>query len=255
VSEGAILRAIELNGTAVSLNKAAFRWGRRVAGDPEGVARVTGTGAAPASLDDLIEDRARRLTTYQDADYARRYRSLIERVRTIEADRVGSHALTEAVARSYFRLLAHKDEYEVARIYASDAFRERLDAAFEGDYRVRWHLAPAWLGTADPATGETRKRAFGAWVAPLFGALAGLRGLRGGSLDPFAREAEHRASHALRAEYESSLEELLGNLAPENHARAIELASLPDSVRGFGPIRIRAIERMRARRAELLAQP
>jgi indolepyruvate ferredoxin oxidoreductase len=254
VSEDAILRAIELNGTAAVQNKAAFRWGRRAAGDPEGVARIVGTRTVLPDLDALIADRAQRLVAYQDADYARRYRNLVERVRTVEADRIGSHALTEAVAHSYFRLLAHKDEYEVARIYASDAFRKRLDAAFEGSYRVRWHLAPAWLGAADPATGETRKRSFGGWIAPVFGVLTRLRGLRGGALDPFAREAEHRESLALRAEYEALVDDLLGNLAPDSHARAVELASLPDTVRGFGPVRMRAIERMRARRAELLAQ-
>jgi len=254
VSDGAILRAIELNGTAVARNKAAFHWGRRVAADPDGVARVIGIGATTVALDDLIEDRAKRLAVYQDERYANRYRALVARVRATEADRVGSHALSEAVARSYFRLLAHKDEYEVARIYASEAFRQRLDAAFEGDYRVRWHLAPTWLGTADPATGETRKRSFGGWIAPLFGLLARLRGLRGGPLDPFAREMEHRQSLALRKEYEASLEGLLKDLGPESHARAVEIASLPDSVRGFGPVRRRAIERMRLRRAELLAQ-
>jgi len=249
VSEDAILRAIELNGTAVEQNKSAFRWGRRAAGDPEGVARIIGARNATVGLDALIEDRASRLVAYQDADYATRYRQRVERVRTIEADRVGSAVLTETVARSYFKLLAHKDEYEVARIYASDEFRARLDAAFEGDFKVRWHLAPAWLGTADPATGETRKRAFGGWIAPLFSLLTKLRSLRGGRLDPFARAAEHRESLALRDEYEASLERLLGDLSPDNHARAVEIASLPDDVRGFGPIRLRAIERMRARLA------
>jgi indolepyruvate ferredoxin oxidoreductase len=254
VSEDAILRAIELNGTAVAQNKSAFRWGRRAAHDPEAIADIVGARSAPVGLDALIEDRASRLVAYQDADYAARYRALVERVRTVEADRLGSATLAEAVARSYFRLLAHKDEYEVARIYASDAFRARLAAAFEGDYKVRWHLAPAWLGKADPLSGETRKRAFGGWIGPLFGLLARLRGLRGGRLDPFSREAEHRASLALRSEYEISVEATLRDLAPENHARAVGLASLPDSVRGFGPVRLRAVGRMRARRAELEEQ-
>ncbi len=254
VSESAILRAIELNGTAIAQNKAAFRWGRRAAGDPEGVARILGAPSAPVDVDALIEDRARRLVAYQNADYAARYRRLVERVRSIEADRIGSTTLTEAVGRGYYNLLAHKDEFEVARIYASDAFRTRIGAAFEGDYRVRWHLAPAWLGAADPRTGETRKRAFGGWIVPLFGLLTRLRGLRGGRLDPFAHAVEHRESLALRAEYEASLDELLETLGPENHARAIELAALPDEVRGFGPVRIRAIERMRARRVALQRQ-
>jgi indolepyruvate ferredoxin oxidoreductase len=252
VSEDAILRAIELNGTAVERNKAAFRWGRRAAADPEGVARITAREPAPVGLDALVDDRSRRLVDYQDAKYAMAYRHLVERVRQVESDRLGSATLAETVARNYYKLLAHKDEYEVARIYASNAFRARLDAAFEGDYRVRWHLAPAWLGRADPATGKTRKRAFGGWIGPLFGLLARLRGFRGGRLDPFARAAEHRESRVLREEYERSLEQLLEGLGPENHAQAVELASLPDSVRGFGPVRMRAIERMRARRAELL---
>ncbi len=251
VSEDAILRAIELNGTAVAQNKSAFRWGRRAAHVPEVIAEIVGTRGVPVALDALIEDRASRLIAYQNAEYATRYRKLVDRVRAVEADRLGGTTLAEAVTRSYFRLLAHKDEYEVARIYASDAFRARLDAAFEGDYTVRWHLAPAWLGKADPDSGETRKRAFGGWIAPLFGLLTRIRGVRGSRLDLFARAAEHRQSLALRTEYEESLEALLRDLAPENHARAVELASLPDSVRGFGPVRLRAIERMRTRRAEL----
>jgi indolepyruvate ferredoxin oxidoreductase len=240
-----------LNGTAVERNKTAFRWGRRAAADPEGVARITASDPAPVGLDALVDDRSRRLVDYQDAEYAMVYRRLIERVRLVESDRIGTTILAETVAHNYYKLLAHKDEYEVARIYASDAFRARLEAAFEGDYRVRWHLAPAWLGRTDPTTGETRKRAFGGWIGPLFGLLARLRGFRGARLDPFARAAEHRESRALREEYERSLEELLEGLAPENHARAVELASLPDGVRGFGPVRMRAIERMRAHRAEL----
>ena len=253
VSEGALLRAIELNSTAVERNKSAFRWGRRAAADPEGVARITATDATPIGLDALVEDRARRLTAYQDAEYAARYRRLVERVRAVELDRLGTATLAEAVARNYYKLLAHKDEYEVARIYASDAFRARLDAAFEGEYRVRWHLAPTWLGVADPATGESRKRHFGGWIAPLFGVLARMRGLRGSRLDPFSRVEEHREALAMRREYEASVENVLASLGPESHARAVELASLPDSVRGFGPVRLRAIERMRARRAELMA--
>ncbi|MCL4802450.1 MAG: indolepyruvate ferredoxin oxidoreductase family protein, partial [Burkholderiales bacterium] len=161
LAEEAILRAIELNGVAVETNQRAFRWGRRAAADPQGVARIAGADAPPLELDALIEDRARRLATYQDERLAERYRALIARVRTVEAGRVGATALAEAAARGYFRLLAHKDEYEVARVFASAAFRARLDAAFEGDYRVRWHVAPAWLGARDPRTGETRKRALG----------------------------------------------------------------------------------------------
>ncbi len=254
VSEGAILRAIELNGTGVALNQAAFRWGRRAAADPQAVARIAGAVPSPVGLDALIADRARRLVEYQDPDYAEPYLRLVERVRAVESDRLGTTTLAEAVARNYYKLLAHKDEYEVARVYASGAFRARLAAAFEGDYRVHWHLAPAWLGAADPETGEVRKRAFGPWIAPLFGVLAGLRRLRGTRLDPFARAAEHRESLALRVEYEACVESLLRELGPENHARAIELASLPDGVRGFGPVRMRAIEHMRVRRAELLTQ-
>jgi len=252
LSEAAILRAVELNGVAVELNKRAFRWGRRAAAHPQSVAQVVGGEAAPAGLDALVADRAQRLVAYQDGRLAERYRRLVARVQAVEAERLGTSALAEAVARGYFRLLAHKDEYEVARIFASPAFRARLDAAFEGGYRLRWHVAPTWLGTRDARTGEARKRALGGWAAPAFAVLARLRGLRGGPLDPFAREAEHRSARALREEYEATIDSLLGRLCADNHSIAIELAALPERVRGFGPVRARALERARKRHAELL---
>ncbi len=252
LSEPAILRAIELNGVAVAMNERAFRWGRRAAADPLGVARLAGQESPRLGLDALVADRAQRLVAYQDERLAERYRRLVERVRAVEAERVGTTALAEAVARGYFRLLAHKDEYEVARIFASPAFRARLDAAFEGSYRVRWHVAPAWLGARDARTGETPKRALGGLAGPAFAVLAGLRPLRGGRLDLFGRQAEHRAARAEREEYEATVETLLDRLDAGNHAVAIELAALPEHVRGYGPVRARALERARKRRVELL---
>jgi indolepyruvate ferredoxin oxidoreductase len=252
LSEAAILRAIELNGVAVALNQRAFRWGRRAAADPLGVARLAGHEAPALGLDGLVEDRAQRLVAYQDKRLAERYRRLVERVRAVEAERVGTTALAETVARGYFRLLAHKDEYEVARVFASPAFRARLDAAFEGEYRVRWHVAPAWLGARDARSGETPKRALGNWAAPAFAALARLRALRGSRLDPFARQTEHRATRAEREEYEATIGMVLDRLDASNHAIAIELAALPEHVRGYGPVRARSLDRARKRQAELL---
>jgi indolepyruvate ferredoxin oxidoreductase len=252
LSEAAILRAIELNGVAVALNQRAFRWGRRAAADQPSVARLAGQEAPVPGLDGLVEDRARRLVAYQDEGLAERYRRLVARVRVVEAERVGTTALAETVARGYFRLLAHKDEYEVARIFASPAFRARLDAAFEGEYRVRWHVAPAWLGARDAHSGETPKRALGGWAASAFAALARLRALRGSRLDPFGHQTEHRAARAEREEYEAAIGMVLDRLDAINHAIAIELAALPEHVRGYGPVRARSLERARKRQAELL---
>ncbi|HEX6016331.1 MAG TPA: indolepyruvate ferredoxin oxidoreductase family protein [Geminicoccaceae bacterium] len=260
LSEEAITRAIELNGAAVELNQAAFQWGRRAAHDPAAVERLAvPPDALPdhrrvsTSLDEVIERRAAYLADYQDAAYAARYQALVDRVRKAEAERApGSTALTEAVACNYHKLLAYKDEYEVARLYAETGFLRRVEAMFEGDWKLRFHLAPPLLERPDPVTGEPRKRAFGPWMLRAFGVLARLRRLRGTPFDVFGYTAERRLERRLIGEYEKLVEEIVGGLTPETHVTAVELAWIPDRVRGFGPVKERFLAHAKRREAELL---
>jgi indolepyruvate ferredoxin oxidoreductase len=246
LAAASILRAVELNGAAVAMNKAAFEWGRRAAVDLEGVERAAGiTRALGVSLDDLIAARARELTGYQDAAYARRYTAFVEMVRQAEGALGGKdRPLTEAVARSYFRLLACKDEYEVARLYTDGRFRAMLETSFEGDYALQVHLAPF---------GAREKRAFGGWTLGALRVLARLKRLRGSALDPFRFGAERRLGRSLVAEYEATVAALLPALTADNVAVAAGIAALPDRIRGFGPVKRAAAERARAERERLLA--
>jgi len=256
-----LLRAIELNGVAIDANKRAFEWGRAAAHDLEAVQRAAGGNAAQviefkraSTLEEIVGRRVEFLTAYQDAAYARRYSELVERVRRVESDRLQSSRLTEAVARYYFKLLAIKDEYEVARLHADPAFRERIAAQFEGDYRLNFYLAPPLLSRPDPVTGRPKKIRFGPWVLGAFTVLAKLRFLRGTPFDLFGYSKERRTERALVGEYEQLVDELLGRLDAGNHALAIELASLPEEIRGYGHVKARHLEKARARQAELLAR-
>jgi indolepyruvate ferredoxin oxidoreductase len=259
LSGSSLGRAIELNGVAVDFNRKAFAWGRRAAVDLERVRRI----AEPAevipmsqhlsrNLDELIERRVRFLTGYQDAAYAGRYRALVERVRKAEAEKAGGTQLAEAVARYYAKLLAYKDEYEVARLYTDGEFKKKVEGMFEGDYRIVYHLAPPILAKTDPLTGEPRKRRFGPWTLGLFRVLARMKGLRGTALDPFGRTEERRAERALIGEYEETVAALLGSLSRENHALAVKIASLPEEIRGFGHIKMKNLAAARAKREEML---
>jgi indolepyruvate ferredoxin oxidoreductase len=259
LARGSIERAIELNGVAVEFNKGSFLWGRRAAVDLERVRRI----ALPAdvipigerfsrNLQEIVERRAQLLGDYQDAAYASRYQVLVGRVRISEQDKVGGTRLAEAVARNYARLLAYKDEYEVARLHASGEFRKRIEGMFEGGYKVNFHLAPPLLARRDPLTGEPRKMRFGPWMLRAFGLLARLKFLRGTAFDPFGRTQERRMERALIAEYERTVETLLEGLTPANHALAVEIASLPESIRGFGHIKAKSVEAARGKQAGLL---
>jgi indolepyruvate ferredoxin oxidoreductase len=205
------------------------------------------------SLDELVERRVKFLTDYQNAAYAGRYRALVARVRERETA-LNSSKLTEAVARYYAKLLAYKDEYEVARLHADTGFRTKVEGMFEGDYKVVYHLAPPLLARTDPASGEPRKMRFGSWVFPLFKLLASLRRLRGTALDPFGHTEERRTERALIREYEETLERLLARLTPQNHALAVEIASIPEEIRGYGHIKARSLGPARRKRDELLAR-
>jgi indolepyruvate ferredoxin oxidoreductase len=254
-------RAIELNGVAVEFNKKSFLWGRRAAVDQERVSRI----AAPADvipigehfsrdLGELVERRVKFLTQYQNKNYAERYRTLVERVRKAEQQSTGSTKLAEAVARYYAKLLAYKDEYEVARLYANGDFRKKIEAMFEGDYRLVFHLAPPLLARKDPTSGEPRKMRFGPWTMVLFKALSRLKALRGSPLDIFGYTRERRTERALIKEYEQSVERLLENLSAQNHAAAVQIASLPEEIRGFGHIKMRNLAAARKKREELEAR-
>jgi indolepyruvate ferredoxin oxidoreductase len=250
-------RAIELNGAAVALNRRALALGRLAAADPERFAGLLATlDRVPATAAGTPREiRERFLAAYQDARYAARYRALVERVAAVEAERTpGQRALEAAVTRYYFKLLAYKDEYEVARLHAGAAFRELVAGTFAGGYRLRFHLAPPGIARPDPVTGEPRKMSFGGWLLPVFGVLARLRFLRGTPFDPFGYAAERRLERRLIADYERLVEELLAVLTPERHALAVELASLPEQLRGYGHVKARHLAALEQRQAELLAR-
>ena len=260
VSAAAVRRAIELNGAAVSLNLAAFDWGRRAVVDPAGVAGrveaaagVPTAAAAPETLDQLLENRVRHLTAYQNAAYAARYSTLVGRVRAFEQGRFsGKTELAAAVARYYAKLLAYKDEYEVARLYTDGEFLKKLGARFEGEHRLHFHLAPPLLARRDPQTGLPMKREYGPWVFGAFKLLARLKGLRGTALDIFGYTHERRLERALIGEYETLVTRLLNETTAHNYALAVELASWPEHLRGFGHVKARHLTEVRARQAELL---
>ena len=262
LSLAAIERAIELNGQAVEFNKRALALGRLAAHDFAAVERrLAGSqrpqvaAAEPATLDSLVAKHADFLADYQDRAYADRYVRLVHRARDLERERSpGRTAFAEAVAHGYFKLLAYKDEYEVARLHGSLAFLEQIQRTFEGEYRVRFHLAPPLLSRPDPRTGQVRKREYGAWMLPVFRVLARLKWLRGTRLDPFGWLPDRRLERQLIADYERLVDEVLARLGPANHAVAVELASLPAQVRGFGHVKRRHLDAVRVREQELLAR-
>ena len=261
VSAASLERAIELNGVAVEFNRQSFVWGRRAAVDLERVERIARPAEVIAlgehlsrTLDELTERRVKFLTGYQNAAYAERYRKLVERVRQREKEIAGSTKLTEAVARYYAKLLAYKDEYEVARLHADGALEQKIAGMFEGDYKVVFHLAPPLLARHDPMTGEPRKIRFGAWMLPVFRLLKSLRGLRGTAFDPFGYTDERRTERALIGEYEADVERLLAKLTPANHSLAVQIAAVPDDIRGFGHVKTRHLAAARKKHDELFAR-
>ena len=206
------------------------------------------------SLDELVARRVAFLTDYQNAKYARRYADLVARVRNAEAERApGSTDLAEAVARCFFKLMAYKDEYEVARLYTSGEFARRLSQQFEGDYTLRFHLAPPLLAKKNDR-GELQKREYGPWVFKAFGVLARLRGLRGTPLDPFGYTGERRTERRLIEDYARTIDGLLDRLDAGNLRLAVEIASVPEQISGYGHVKEAHLHRARAREAELLRE-
>jgi indolepyruvate ferredoxin oxidoreductase len=259
-----IERAIELNGEAVDMNKAAFAWGRRAVVDPAGVEALvkpapeatSDARTLSQSFDEVVARRVAFLTDYQNAAYAARYRRLVEKTQAAEAARApGKTGLADAVARYLFKLMAYKDEYEVARLYSDGSFVKQVNGELGGEHlRFHVHLAPPLLARRDKVTGEPKKMTFGPWIFPLFGVLAKFKFLRGTAFDPFGYSIERRTERALVRDYEALLDEVLGKLDRDNHHIAVGLAAIPEKIRGFGHIKLRHLKAAKADEAALLDQ-
>jgi indolepyruvate ferredoxin oxidoreductase len=264
LSAEAIEKAIELNGESVAENIAAFRWGRRAAANPAAIQALLQPKAdaendslkLSQSFAETVDRRVAFLTAYQSARYARRYLDWVEKVKTAEANKApGQCALSEAVARYLFKLMAYKDEYEVARLYTDTAFVERVKSTFDGDsLRLEFHLAPPLLARRDKVTGELKKISFGPWLLGAFRVLAKFKALRGTPLDPFGYTVERRTERRLIAEYCDLLREFCERLTPDNHHVAVALAALPEKIRGFGHVKQRHIAAAQAEEAALREQ-
>ncbi|MBT3369205.1 MAG: indolepyruvate ferredoxin oxidoreductase family protein [Rhodospirillaceae bacterium] len=256
----AIEGAIELNGVAVEANKQTFAWGRLAAHDPEAVETITaplmpqqGAKAEKPSLAQQIARRTDFLTDYQDAAYAGRYLDLVNRAMAAEAEKApGLEGMGEAVALNFFRLMAYKDEYEVARLYTDGRFMEQVNQQFEGDFSLHMHMAPPLIAKRDPVSGELQKREFGPWMLKLMPLLARMRGLRGGAWDIFGRTEERRMERQLISDYESTMAEVLAGLNHDNHAMATRIAEVPDRMRGFGHVKEKAVAKAKKAEAEMM---
>ncbi|HLO92965.1 MAG TPA: DUF6537 domain-containing protein, partial [Burkholderiaceae bacterium] len=262
LSHAALMRAIELNGVQIDNNKAAFEWGRRCAHELAAVQSLfSSNGAAQQvinivkrdSLDEMITKRVAFLTDYQNAAYAAQYQAFVEKVRAAEKP-LNSTRLSEAVARYLFKLMAYKDEYEVARLHSDRKFVEKIAAQFEGDYKIVHHLAPPLLAKKNEK-GELVKQQMGGWIRPAFGVLAKLKGLRGTALDVFGYTAERRMERQLIQDYRTSIEHILAKgLTAERLALATDIARIPEEIRGYGHVKERHVHAARARWDGLMKQ-
>ena len=253
----AIEKAIELNGVAVPFNLRAFELGRVWAYAPERLHPLlredkSSTGfTALTILADVVADRVELLSAYQDSAYAGRYRTLVEQVRSSDTP---DDDLALAVARYFAKLMAYKDEYEVARLHSDPVFMEKLKAQFEGDFKLAFNLAPPLLSRRDPVNGQLRKREFGGWMMGAFRLLARFKGLRGTALDIFGYSTERRMERQLIVDYESMITELPPQLSAENYRTAVQLAELPEHIRDYGHVKERHVEAVKVSRDELLEQ-
>jgi indolepyruvate ferredoxin oxidoreductase len=262
VGIAALERAIELNGVAVEFNKKAFLWGRRAAvsmAAVEAAAAPQMTSLPEAlrpseSLDEAIARRADFLTGYQNTAYADRYRALVEQVRRHEAAVTGTDRLTAAVARYAFKLMAYKDEYEVARLYTDGTFRRQIAETFDGDVKLQFNLAPPLLAEKDMTSGLPVKKVYGGWMLTAFRLLAKLKGLRGTRLDIFGYTAERRTERQLISDYETLVAELMQRLSAETLDLCTALAAIPEEIRGFGHVKERHLKAAKAKEAALLSQ-
>jgi indolepyruvate ferredoxin oxidoreductase len=201
----------------------------------------------------MVAKRVEFLTGYQDAGYAAEYKAFVDKVRAAESKLGTNKALSEAVARYLFKLMAYKDEYEVARLHTDPAFLAKIEAMFEGDYKLVHHLAPPLTAQRNDK-GELVKKAYGPWMRKAFGLLARLKGLRGGALDVFARTAERRTEVALIAEYRACIDELLNTLSTDKLPLAAEIARMPEEIRGYGHVKERHLQAARAKWDALMAE-
>jgi indolepyruvate ferredoxin oxidoreductase len=261
LSLASLMRAIELNAVAVEQNKAAFTWGRRAAHNLVSVdklvvpAQVISLPSPRQGLDALVTRRVEFLTAYQNAAYAQRYAEFVARVQAAEAASPeavrGKSLLSQAVARGLFKLMAYKDVYEVARLHTDTGFEDKIKAMFEGDFKINYHLAPPLLSPKNDK-GEMQKRKFGPWMNSGFKVLAKLKALRGTPLDVFGYSAERQTERALIEEYRASLEEVLASLNEHNHTAALEIARIPEQIKGFGHVKERHLAAARLTWAQAL---
>ncbi|MBT5917296.1 MAG: indolepyruvate ferredoxin oxidoreductase family protein, partial [Alphaproteobacteria bacterium] len=260
ISAQAINKAIELNGVRIEFNQRAFALGRWAAADQNAVEKLAFPEAPiqlkteeKTDLEALIKDRVERLTNWQNVAWANSYQTFVADVAKAEAALPGSvGSLSEAVARNLFKLMAYKDEYEVARLYTAPEFKEKLKAQFEDGYSLRFHLAPPLIAKKDPNSGEARKSEYGAWVMSLFGILSKLKGLRGTALDIFGYSEERKSERALIVEYQSTLKDLASRMTGDTLELAIEVANLPEQIQGFGHVKERNLKSVTERRKSLL---
>jgi indolepyruvate ferredoxin oxidoreductase len=261
LSAQSIQQAIEVNGVAVKMNMQAFQLGRLAAADPARLAAMMkgqDETVAPKtldamSLDDIIAHRSTLLTDYQNEKLAQRYRKLVSQVRSATTDLGFGDELPRAVAINYAKLLAYKDEYEVARLYTDGRFEKQLRDQFDGDFKINFNLAPPLLGGGTDALGRPKKRAFGAWMMPVFRNLAKMRSLRGTAFDIFGYSPDRKLERELITAYEKDVTAVLGALSAITLDTAIELLSLPDRIRGYGPVKEKAAQDTKTRHTQLTA--
>ncbi|MEH6401811.1 MAG: indolepyruvate ferredoxin oxidoreductase family protein [Sneathiella sp.] len=257
----AIEQAIDLNGVATESNKRSFAWGRKAAADQALVETIAlpkaslMMGNKKETLGEMIEKRVDFLSDYQNKKYAERYFKLVE---TVKAAELGlgekSEQLSFAVARYFFKLMAYKDEYEVARLYTNGAFSKKIADQFEGDFKLKFHLAPPIIAKKDSETGHLKKQQFGSWAMTGFKVLSKLKFLRGTGLDPFGKSAERKSEVSLIAEYETTILEIVNSLTTENISLAIEIAEIPENIRGFGHVKERHLAAAKAERDNLFSR-
>ncbi|EBV3600016.1 pyruvate ferredoxin oxidoreductase, partial [Salmonella enterica subsp. enterica serovar Virchow] len=251
VGLAALERAITLNGVSIERNRQAFAAGRLAAVDPAAFTPKRPDYEAEP-LDEIIERRERFLTDYQNADWAARYRATVDKVRVSE-QALGSEELTIAVARSLFKLMSYKDEYEVARLHMQTGFLDQLHREFEGGFKVNYHFAPPFMNGAIDARGRPVKRRFGQWMQTPLRVLAGLKGLRGTAFDPFGYSAERRMERDLIGWYEGLIDQMLAHLPDQGPQALLDIARAPMDIRGYGPVKDAAVEKVKARVEKALA--
>jgi indolepyruvate ferredoxin oxidoreductase len=258
LSYDALMRAIELNGVQIDNNKAAFEWGRRCAQDLKAVqalyaAQQVINFVKRQSVDEILAKRVDFLTGYQNAAYAADYKAFVEKVRAAESRLGSTTQLTEAVTRYLFKLMAYKDEYEVARLHTDKRFTSQIAAQFEGDYKLVHHLAPPLLAKKNDK-GELIKQQMGGWIRPAFGLLARMKGLRGTAFDIFGHTEERRMERRWIADYRAGIDKALAGLSADTLATAVELARVPEDIRGYGHVKARHEKAARAKWDALIAQ-